>query len=202
MSNTFAPQGFDPSGRMDGASWTANQRQYLIAYDNTHKLYTGDVCVMLSTGYIDTLTPGTTPPLGIFVGCSYISASQSRLVFSPQFPGGDTITNGVVQAFVVDDPDTQFIVQTGWAAGVPAPATQAMVGMNAQWANGTGSALSGRSGAYIDLNATPAVTSTFAFRILSLVTDPPGSNGTDTASAYNLVKVMWNNEFYRQLTGI
>ncbi len=202
MSNTFAPFGFAVSGRQDGASWSANQTAYKIAYDNTHKLYSGDVCAILSTGYIDTLAPGTTAPVGIFVGCQYISASQGRLVFSPYFPGGDQIVNGIVTAFVIDDPAVQFIVQTGWAAGAPIPASQAMVGMNAQYANGTGSALSGQSGAYLDLNVTPTTTSTLPFRILDLVADPPGANGTDTTTAYNLVKVMWNNEFYRQLTGI
>lgn len=202
MSNTFAPFGFAVCGKMDGAAPSLNQTAYRIAYDNTHHLYTGDVCVMLSTGYIDTLAPGTTPPLGIFNGCEYISSSQGRLVFSPTFPGGDQITNGIVTAFVIDDPNAQFFVQTGWAAGSPIAASQAMIGMNGQYANGTGSTLTGQSGAYLDLNATPAVTSTFPFRILDLVRDPPGANGTDTTAAYNWVKVMWNNEFYRQLTGI
>ena len=202
MSNTFAPFGFAVAGRQDGAAWSANQTQYFIAYDNTNHLYTGDPCTLLGSGYIDTLTPGVTPPLGIFAGCQYISSSQGKLVFSPTFPGGDQITNGIVQAFVIDDPNAIFYVQTGWSAGVPAPATQAMVGANAQYAYGTGSTLTGQSGAYLDLNTTPADTSTLPFRILSLVSDPPGANGTDTTSAYNWVKVMWNNEFYRQLTGI
>ncbi len=202
MANTFSPFGFAVSGRQDGAAWSANQSPYYISFDNTHKLYTGDVCTLLSSGYIDTLAPGTVPPLGIFNGCEYISASQGRLVFSPFYPGGDQITNGVVTAFVIDDPFVTFDVQTGWAAGVPAPATQAMVGMNAQYANGTGSTLSGQSGAYLDLNATPATTTTFPFRILSLVADPPGANGSDTTTAYNRVKVMWNSEFFRQLSGI
>lgn len=202
MSNTFAPFGFAAAGRMDGAPWSGNQTEYLIAYNNTHQIYSGDIVTMLGTGYIDTLSPGTTPPLGIFNGCSYISSSQGKLVFSPQFPGADQITNGIVKAYVIDDPAEQFYVQSGWAAGSPAPVTQAMVGANAQYANGTGSTLTGRSGAYLDINATPATTSTFPFRILSLVTDPPGANGTDTTAAYNWVKVMWNSEFYRQLSGI
>jgi hypothetical protein len=202
MANTFAPFGFSECGRMDGAAPSSNMTEYFIAYDNTHQIYTGDVVVMLSTGYIDELAPGTTPPLGIFMGCEYISSSQGRLVFSPQFPGADQITNGIVKARVLDDPALQFVVQTGWAAGSPIPASQAMVGSNAQYANGTGSTLTGRSGSYLDLNVTPDTTSTLPFRILALVTDPPGANGTDTTTPYNWVKVMWNNEFYRQLTGI
>ncbi len=202
MANTFAPFGFAVAGRQDGASWTANQTEYLIAYDNTHHLYTGDVCTLLGTGYIDTLAPGTTPPLGIFNGCSYISASQGRKVFSPQFPGADQITNGIVTAYVIDDPNVQFYVQTGNSTGAAVVLIQGMVGANAQYANGTGNTLTGQSGAYIDLNTTPTTTSTFPFRILSLVADPPGANGTDTTTAYGWAKVMWNSEFYRQLDGI
>jgi hypothetical protein len=202
MSNTFAPFGFAVAGRQDGAAWSANQTEYLIAYDNTNSIYTGDIVTLLGTGYIDTLTPGVVAPVGIFNGCEYISSSQGKLVFSPRFPGGDQITNGIVKAYVIDDPNTIFYAQTGWSAGTPAAATQAMVGANAQYANGTGSTLTGQSGAYIDLNTTPTTTSTFPFRILSLVSDPPGANGTDTTAAYNWVKVMWNFEFYRQLTGI
>ena len=202
MANTFAPFGFQESSRADGASWSANRRAYQILYSNTHKLYTGDICVMLSSGYVDTLAPGTTPPLGIFVGCEYYSAAQNKQVELPYFPGGDTVTNGIVTAYVLDDPSLEFLVQTGWSAGVPAAATQAMVGMNAQFANGSGSTLTGISGAYLDLNTTPATTSTLPFRILSLVKDPPGANGADTTTAYNYLKVAWNNHFYKQLTGI
>lgn len=202
MANTFAPFGFAVQGRLDGAAWAANQRSYKIAYDNTHQIYTGDIVTMLGTGYIDTLAPGTTAPLAIFNGCRYISSSQGKLVYSPQFPGADQITNGIVDAFVIDDPNAMWLVQSGWAAGSPVAVSQAMVGSNAQYANGTGSTLTGQSGAYLDINATPTTTATFPFRIVSLVADPPGANGTDTTAAYNLVQVCWNNQFYRQLTGL
>ena len=202
MANTFAPFGFAVTGRQDGASWSANQTAYQILYTNTHTLFQGDVCTLLSSGYIDTLAPGTTPPLGIFNGCTYISAARGGRVWSNYYPGADQITNGIVDAFVIDDPNVTFTVQTGWSAGSPIPASQAMVGMNAQYANGTGSTLNQQSGAYLDLNTTPGVTTTLPFRILSLIADPPGANGSDTTTAYNFVKVMWNNEFFRQLAGI
>jgi hypothetical protein len=202
MANTFAPFGFSPCRRQDGAAWSANQTAYQILYTNTHQIFQGDVCTLLSTGYIDTLAPGVVPPLGIFNGCSYVSAAMARLAYVPYYPGGDQITNGIVTASVIDDPNVVYLVQTGYSGSGSGPATQAMVGMNAQYANGTGSTLSGQSGAYIDLTTAPAVTSTLPFRILGLVADPPGSNGADTTTQYNYVFVMWNNEFYRQLAGI
>ena len=69
-------------------------------------------------------------------------------------------------------------------------------------ANGTGNQSTGQSGAYLDLHTTLTTTSTFPFRIIGLVVDPPGANGTDLATPYAELMVMWNNEFYRQLTGI
>lgn len=202
MANTFAPFGFAVQGRLDGAAWAANQTKYLIKADNTNTFFTGDVVTLLGTGYIDELAPGTTAPLGIFNGCQYISASQGKLVFSPYYPGADQISDGIVEAFVIDDLNATFLVQSGWSAGTPAAVTQAMVGANAQYANGTGSTRTGQSGSYLNINTTPTTTSTLPFRILSLVSDPPGANGTDTTTAYNLVKVGWNNQFFRQLDGI
>ncbi len=202
MANVFAPFGFSVIRRQDGAAWSANQTAYQILYTNTHQLFQGDVCTLLSSGYVDTLAPGTVPPLGIFNGCSYVSSSQGRLVFVPQYPGADQITNGIVTASVVDDPNVVMVAQTGYSSTGSGPATQAMVGMNAQYANGTGSTLSGQSGAYIDLTTAPGVTTTLPFRIIGLVADPPTANGADTTTAFNWVYVVWNNEFFRQLAGI
>jgi len=211
MANTFNPLGFDPGSRSDGASWSGNLNgNYQILYSNTHQIFKGDPVTVLSSGYIDTLAPGsissTVMPCGIFWGCQYISASQQKLVFMPYFPGSDTITNGIVTAFVIDDPSVSFWVQTGYSTSPGGAATQAMVGMNATYAYGTGSTSTGLSGAYIDLHTTPAVTAALPFRIMALPSDPwtgaPGSNGLDNTTAFNLVLVNWNNQFQKQLTGV
>lgn len=206
MANTFTPNGFSWSGLLIGAAPSASQRPYQILYSNTHQIYSGDPVTLLSSGYIDTLAPGsvtsTVMPIGIFRGCSYISSSQSRQVWSPQYPGADQITNGIVTAYIEDDPNSTWTVQTGYSSTGSGAATQAMVGENATYAYGTGSTYTGQSGAYIDLSTAPATTAAYPFRIIGLVSDPPGANGTDTTTQYNLVKVAWNNQFYRQLTGI
>ena len=202
MANTFNPYGFQDAQLLIGASPTYSRRPYPILYTNTHTLFKGDVCTLLSSGYVDTLAPGTTPPLGIFDGCQYISASQGKLVFSQYYPGSDQVTNGTVTAFVLDDPNMMFMVQTGYSGAGSGAAVQANVGMNAQYANGAGSTFTGISGAYLDLTTAPAVTSTLPFRIVNLVADPPGANGSDTTTQFNNVIVAWNNHFYRQLTGV
>lgn len=207
MANVFAPFGFGVIRRQDGAAWSANQTAYQIIGSNTHAMYQGDPVTLLSTGYVDTLAPGsissTVAPVGIFNGANYVSLSQSRLVFVPAYPGSDQLSGtSIAVPSIIDDPYVVFVVQTGYSAGGSGPATQAMVGMNATYAYGTPNTLNGQSGAYIDLSTAPAVTATFPFRIIGLVADPPTSNGADTTTQYNWVYVMWNNMFYRQLTGV
>jgi len=210
MANTFNPFGFDPASRMDGAAWSGNQTAYQILYSYNTALYRGDP-VQLTAGYIQQMAPGsissTVMPMGIFMGCQYISKSQQRLVFNNFWPGTADVTQvsgNIVTAFVIDDPNVTFWVQTGYSGSGSGPATQAMVGDNCTYAYGTPSAAN-LSGAYIDLTTAPAVGATLPFRILALPADPwigaPASNGLDNTTQYNLVQVMWNNEFYRQLTG-
>lgn len=197
MANVFTPNGFQVTGRADGAAWSAAQRMRQILYSNTHQIFKGMPVQLLSTGYVDTLAPGTTAPLGIFEGCSYVSISQKRLVWSPYFPGADVVSGSQVFAYIDEDPFATLVAQSGNGG----PVTQASVGMNVNFAVGTGNTLSGLSGAYVDF-ATIATTATLPFRILELVTSPPGANGTDATTAYNLVKLAWNFNFNNQTTGV
>jgi len=70
-----------------------------------------------------------------------------------------------------------------------------------QFSYGTGNAANGISGAYVVYNSG-AITATLPFRVKSLVTEPPGSNGSDAASAYNYVIVGFNNVSNKQLTSV
>ena len=64
---------------------------------------------------------------------------------------------------------------------------------------GSGNTANGISGAYI--NSTVYTDSSQPFRIIGLVTNPPGSAGT-ASGAYNWVIVAFNNVSPKQLTGI
>lgn len=200
MANTFAPQGFQSYRRQDGASWTANQTTYQIQSTNTNKFYRGDPVTMNASGYVDVTASGTLSICGIFQGASWLSAARGSRTWSDQFPGGD-VGAGTVTAYVIDDPNATFIVQVGTTAAVGGPAVQADIGLNAGFQFGTPNTLSGLSGAYLDYT-THATTSTLPFRILSFVDFPPGVNGTDVSTAGNLVEVAFNNQQFKQLTGI
>lgn len=199
MANTNAPFGFRQySGT--GSAPTYEQVPMLIASDYTTALYYGDPVVPLNTGYIAKGDPSGAPTVqiaGIFVGCTYLSVSQKRTVWSNYWPGSDN--NGVVTAYVVNDPNAKFLVQVGGSSSTGA--VQGDVNANVQFAYGTGNANSGISGAYIDISVSPTTTATLPFRIVDLVTQPPGSAGT-ASGAYNYVVVAFNNVSTKQLTSV
>jgi len=182
MANTNTPFGFKEYRGM-GSGPTYEQSVRLIKSDNTTAVYFGDPVSNLNTGYITRATAGTAQISGIFAGCKYLSTSQKRTVWSNYWPGSDASAD--VEAYIIDAPNAQFIVQAGGTAiGL------ADMGLNIQFNLGTGNADTGISGAYVE---SPAVTATLPFRIIGFVESPPGANGTDITSAYNQIIVGFNN---------
>lgn len=182
MANTDAPFGFRQYRGL-GSAPTYEQSVRLIKSDNTTAVYFGDPVSNLNTGYITRATAGTAQIAGIFAGCKYLSTSQKRTVWSNYWPGSDASAD--VEAYIIDDPNAQFVVQAGGTAiGL------ADMGLYVQFNLGTGNSSTGISGAYVE---SPAVTATLPFRIIGFITQPPGANGTDITSAYNQIIVGFNN---------
>jgi hypothetical protein len=197
MANTNAPFGFRQASGT-GTTPSYEQIEASIASNYTTPIFFGDPVYPLDTGYIagSSITPGTVQIAGIFVGCKYLSTSQKRTVWSNYWPGSDN--NGAVTAYIVTDPNANFLVQVGGSSTTGL--VQADIGANLQVAYGTGNTANGISGAYVVYNSG-AVTSTLPFRLKSLVTEPPGSNGTESG-AYNYVIVGFNNVSTKQLTSV
>lgn len=193
MANTAAPFGFRQASG-NGSAPTFEQVVVTIAY-NASAIYAGDPVQPDANGLVVRGTPGTTQVAGIFTGCKYLSVANKRTVWSNFWPGSDVASGNTVEGYVVNDPNATFIAQTG-ATG----ATQADVNANVNFAIGTGNTATGLSGASVDMS-TVGTTATLPFRIVGLVTNPPGANGTE-AGAYNLVRVAFNNVSAKQLTGI
>ena len=192
MANTNAPFGFRQySG--NGSAPTYEQVVMTVASNNTTANYFGDPVVPLNTGYIAQASSNSVQVAGIFVGCKYLSVAQKRTVWSNYWPGSDA--NGDVEAYVVNDPNAKFVAQSD-ATGIAFADINANIG----FAIGTGNSATGISGAYLD-TSTLNTTNTLPFRVVSLVKNPPGSQGTD-AGAYNWAVVAFNNVSTKQLTGI
>ena len=192
MANTNAPFGFRQY-QGTGSAPTYEQVVMTIASNDTTAIYFGDPVVPLNTGYIAQASSNSVQIAGIFVGCKYLSVSQKRTLWSNYWPGSDN--NGTVEAYVVNDPNAKFLVQTDSTG-----AAQGDINANVGFAIGTGNSATGISGAYVDMS-TANTTATLPFRIVSLVTQPPGAPGTQ-AGAYNQVVVAFNNVSTKQLLSV
>ena len=192
MANTNAPFGFRQY-QGTGSAPTYEQVVMTIASNDTTAIYFGDPVVPLNTGYISQASSNSVQIAGIFVGCKYLSVSQKRTLWSNYWPGSDN--NGTVEAYVVNDPNAKFLAQTDSTG-----AAQGDINANVGFAIGTGNSATGISGAYVDLS-TANTTATLPFRIVSLVTQPPGAPGTQ-AGAYNQVVVAFNNVSTKQLLSV
>ena len=209
MANNFAPFGFRPVSTSNGPiNWRISTRR--IQSTNATPIYKGDATVPIvgtPTGYITQAAPASfaaAPCSGIFWGCQYLSVSQKRVIWNQYWPGSDA--QGDVTAYVIDDPNARFVVQTNGApfniTGTPTNFGYSPVGQLAQLNVGAGDTLTQQSGMYLD---TLGSTATFPFIVTDMVLDPPGSNGTDATSNGNYVIVGFNNEWLRgnaAVTGI
>jgi hypothetical protein len=197
MANTNAPFGFRQY-QGTGSAPTYEQVVMTIDKDDTSAVYYGDPVVPLNTGYVAKGTPSNLVQVaGIFYGCKYLSTSQKRVVWSNYWPGSDASDD--VEAYVVNDPNAKFLAQTGNSSSTGLVFGD--INANVQFAYGTGNSSTGISGAYIDIAVTPNTTATYPFRVVSLVTQPPGGPGTE-AGAYNYAVVAFNNASTKQLTSV
>lgn len=204
MANTQGPFGFAQMGTASGAPNFAQNGNppYRIAANYNTALFFGDAVRMNvsgPTGYIEQWVVGdgadaaTKILVGIFLGCRYYSTSQKKIIWNNYWPGSDA--TGDVEAFVCDDPMSQWKVQAN--AG---PITQAAIGQTADIvATPIGNTTTGISGMSL---GTPTTTNTLPFKVVNVLTTPPGANGTDVASAYNTVIVAFNNQQYKTLLGV
>lgn len=195
MANTFAPFGFRFS-RLRGSSEPnyGLQQPKPILYTNSNKIYSGDPVQINTSGYIDTLAPGTSTYYGIFMGVEYVDSVLGPQKL-PSWQAPATAVSGSVFAQIVTDPSVLWEVQVGGSSSVGVPFGN--VEQNVQFAYGTGNARSGISGAYIDLGTAPANTATLPFRVTNLMLLP----NNDNTGPYNIIEVRFNNFLSNTTTG-
>jgi hypothetical protein len=203
MANTNAPFGFRQySGT--GSAPTYEQVAVQIVYNASNIFYGDPVEPDGATGSVvrGDGTTGAAGIAGIFYGCQYLSVSQKRTVWSNYWPGSDVAAGNYVTGYIVNDPNAKFLVQSN-ITGI----TQNEINSNIGYDIGTGNTANGISGAFVT-ESSISTTSTLPFRIISLVTQPPGSSGTETVAggyasgAYNWVIVAFNNVSTKSLTAV
>lgn len=194
MANVLNPFGFADFGMISGADPTFGQTTGVVSKLDTTPLFKGDVLSRLTTGYITRATPGTAQIHGIFIGCSYLSISQGKVIQSNYYPGSDAQTD--VTALIISNPAAVFYAQCN--AG---PILFSDVGANINFANGTGNTFTQLSGATLDYS-TVGTTTTLPFRITGVYSNPVGQNGTDGTTPFNYAYVTFNNQDFKSLTGV
>jgi hypothetical protein len=195
MSNPNAPFGFRPVRRLDGAMPNYQTNRYLISLSNTNRIATGDVVKYDGTnaGYIDKAATTDTPVLGIFAGCEWFDSSQQKKIFSPQWTGTTSVVAGsLIQAYVYDDVQIVFEVQSGSGTVVPQSAAR----QNAKYSGSAGGVspfVTGISVETLDDANIATNQATYPFKIVEL----SQKVGNDNTSGYNIVEVVLNATNYK-----
>ena len=188
---TNAPNGFQPVKKLDGSAWTGATNPYQIASAYATALFRGDPVTTLADGTLGVGVAGATC-VGVFWGVKYTD-STGTVRFMNYWPGNPgVLTGSVVEALVIDDPNTVFSVQETSGTGTAGtPLALSDRGLNINFLYTAGSTSTGSSAVSIN-NATEADTNTLNCKILQL--DPTPGNAV---GAFANWLVTLNNHFYR-----
>lgn len=187
MANTNAPFGFRYFGRLEGGSPTEGLSYRQIASTYASNIFRGDPVLSLNTGYIALPSVTTTKVTGILSNLRYLNTAVGQVLQgAPYWPDAATGSEG--QAGICDDPQSMFLVQSNGT-----PIAFADIGQNIGWASGSGSTVTGISAYTVD-QSTLGTSSALPFRVVGLYSQfaPPGTDGTDNSSNYNIVVVTLN----------
>lgn len=209
MANTYAPFGLRSFGHQDGSAPTMGLTKFSMLSSDTSVIGTGDVVVQSTAsgfpGYItQPSTASVTPPgyglVGVFAGCEYYNSNVGRVVWSSYFPGS-VGSSSPVTAYVIQDPQMQFIAQCSTTSVIGS----SNIGMNIGYCSsliGSANTTTGISALALASSGVSA-SSSYPFRIVDLYQNfaPPGVNGTST-TAGAIVVVVPNAWATRTLTGV
>jgi len=139
MASTALAYGLIPVSHASGQT-RGNKYTILSTYGTA--IYKGDLVKMHTDGTIN-IGDGTSPALGVFMGCEYTDAN-GKPTESPYWPASTTATN--IVAYVVDDQQTTFRVAVGANAS---DYVQAAVGQQCNVNVAAGSTATGISGSSV-----------------------------------------------------
>ena len=162
-------------------SATGAQAQYGFTIEDNQAgaIFQGDL-VTVYDGYLVAFAPAThTAAVGVFNGCNYIDPTTGKPTWKNYYPGSVNITQGTIQADVIDDPAQLFIIQCDGSL------TQAQIGFNADVVAGTGSTTTGQSAMELD-SSTIAKTAALNLKIVGLYNVPGNEFGTNAVAVVKI----------------
>jgi hypothetical protein len=183
MANVDKAFGLKPLGNLS-ATGAQKQYGYEIADNQAGAIFQGDL-VTIVNGYVVKFLPAThAAALGVFNGCNYVDPTTGKPIFSNYYPGAVNITQGIIQADVIDDPNQLFIIQAD------ASVVQANIGKNADIIGTGGSTTTGVSTMELNSN-TIADTAALNLKIVGFYNVPDNEPG-----AFAVVVVKINEHLY------
>jgi hypothetical protein len=172
MANVNSPNGFWPSRHLNGGIIRANEYEIADAYASN--IFSGDIVKLATTGYIQVAAAGDTNLIGVFQGVQW-TAADGEFKFSRYWPASTSVKSGTkIKAFVYDDPNIAFAVQTYTGTAY----TKDMEGGNVDLKAATaGSTSTGQSGMEADISLV--TTTTANLRVIKLIDRPDNALGVN-----------------------
>ena len=197
-----APYGLVPINSVDGKPYAGATRQLPIASTYNTAIYNGDIVALVDGGTIalsgvtnDSTGSAANYTYGVFVGVQYVNA-QGQTVQAQYYPGNAAATSAV--AYVVDDPMAAFKVAVVNSSSVVQTVNRSVVGINMAIDQGTGSTITGNSGAGV-LVPTDNLGNAATLPVRAVSVIPETATGTN---AFTEVVVKLNNPQILRTTGI
>ena len=186
MANQDAPFGFR-AVRMQGSGPSTNgQTQYLIANGYGTAIFQGDPVEMVAGGTLEVANGVADVVVGVFNGIEYVDVNTRKPVFANFFQANTSSYDGIIKAFVQDDPNQLFEVQVSGAMA------NANIGETANLVYTAGSTHSGTSKAEVN-SETFSTGANTAVKIVGISGDP--ENQDLTANNANII-VKFNKHLY------
>ena len=113
MANVSEKFGLRPYRKLDGTPLVGAQNRYRIAAGYATAIFQGDLVIPTAAGNVERHTANTSNAVvGVFNGCFYNDPTTQKPTWKNYYPGGVTPTQCGITAFVVDDPDAVFLVDS------------------------------------------------------------------------------------------
>jgi hypothetical protein len=191
MANVSEKFGLRPYRKLDGTPLVGAQNRYRIAAGYATAIFQGDLVIPTAAGNVERHTANTSNAVvGVFNGCFYNDPTTQKPTWKNYYPGGVTPTQGGITAFVVDDPDAVFLVDSDGTFSA------ADLFKNYSVTNTTGVTQTGNSKVQLDYSESGTQV-TYVIQAIDISQDP--ANSTESAANGNIL-VRINNHFYRQAT--
>ena len=174
MANQDAAFGLRPLKTLGQADDSTGMSSHKIEPGDASVLYQGSMAIGANTGYVDISAAASTTNVGAFWGTFYIAPTTLKPTFKNYYPGGVTPpSSGAVEAFVYDNPQQMFEIQSDNTAASAQTDVFMCADLSSPTGGSTTNGVSSMELADATLSATAAV-----LKIIGVSRDPANSDLT------------------------